>query len=139
MAKMLYELKGKSLDNLHKNAFSGTNGEDAVEPIEYFFRFVDPIDLPNVDLTAKFLKKYYPPSRIGRISTHMKWDPTNQKFENWLASKFVNYKTMDIFTKGALWDYWKTGSDETEPTDENFPILRKNTGVMRMKQPKSLR
>ncbi|GKE36938.1 hypothetical protein Tco_1460343 [Tanacetum coccineum] len=59
----------------------------------------------------------------------MKWDPTNQKFENWLASKFVNYKTMDIFTKGALWDYWKTGSDETEPTDENFPILRKNTGV----------
>ncbi|GJS40408.1 hypothetical protein Tco_0565451 [Tanacetum coccineum] len=48
----------------------------------------------------------------------IRWDPTNPKFENWLASKFVNYKTMDIFTKGALWDYWKMGSDEIEPTDE---------------------
>ncbi|GJV22298.1 hypothetical protein Tco_1371318 [Tanacetum coccineum] len=25
---------------------------------------------------------------------------------------------MDIFTKGALWDYWKMGSDEIEPTDD---------------------
>ncbi|GJY37576.1 hypothetical protein Tco_0423940 [Tanacetum coccineum] len=25
---------------------------------------------------------------------------------------------MDIFTKGALWDYWKLGSDEIEPTNE---------------------
>ncbi|GKB11245.1 hypothetical protein Tco_0845168 [Tanacetum coccineum] len=46
-------------------------------------------------------------------------------FENWLALKFVNYKTMDIFTKGVLWDYWKTGSDETEPTNEKFPYLKK--------------
>ncbi|GKC60246.1 hypothetical protein Tco_1087844 [Tanacetum coccineum] len=29
----------------------------------------------------------------------------------------MNYKTMDIFTNGALWDYWKLGSDEIEPTD----------------------
>ncbi|GJZ39098.1 hypothetical protein Tco_0585661 [Tanacetum coccineum] len=34
--KNAYELKGKFLDDLHKNAFSGTNGEDAVEHIEYF-------------------------------------------------------------------------------------------------------
>ncbi|GJY75940.1 hypothetical protein Tco_0481056 [Tanacetum coccineum] len=26
--------------------------------------------------------------------------------------------TMDIFTKGALWDYWKLGSDEVERTNE---------------------
>ncbi|GKF86001.1 hypothetical protein Tco_0253828 [Tanacetum coccineum] len=25
--------------------------------------------------------------------------------------------TIDIFTKGALWDYWKLGSDKIEPTD----------------------
>nr|GEY03923.1 hypothetical protein [Tanacetum cinerariifolium] len=25
---------------------------------------------------------------------------------------------MHIFTKGALWDYWKLGSDEVEPTNE---------------------
>ncbi|GKD03112.1 hypothetical protein Tco_1178086, partial [Tanacetum coccineum] len=47
--KNAYELKGKFLDDLHKNAFSGTNGEDAVEHIEYFLKIVDPIDLPNVN------------------------------------------------------------------------------------------
>nr|GEY77985.1 hypothetical protein [Tanacetum cinerariifolium] len=31
---------------------------------------------------------------------------------------------MDIFTKRALWDYWKTGSNETEPTNEKFPNLK---------------
>ncbi|GJT05918.1 hypothetical protein Tco_0840380 [Tanacetum coccineum] len=47
--KNAYELKGKFLDDLHKNAFSGTNGEDAVEHIEYFLKIIDPIDLPNVN------------------------------------------------------------------------------------------
>ncbi|GJS63127.1 hypothetical protein Tco_0677691 [Tanacetum coccineum] len=155
--KNAYELKEKFLDDLHNNAFGGTNGEDAVKHIEYFLRIVDPIDLPNenhdklrvvvfsislvggarrwfdeikgsidswVDLTAKFFGKYYPPSRTGKINTQMiRWDPTNPKFENWLASKFVNYKTMDIFTKGALWDYWKLGSEEIEPTNEELSDL----------------
>nr|GEW07352.1 hypothetical protein [Tanacetum cinerariifolium] len=44
-----YELKGKFLDDLHKNSFSCTNGEDAVEHIEYFLNFFDPIDLPNMN------------------------------------------------------------------------------------------
>ncbi|GKB52997.1 hypothetical protein Tco_0903750 [Tanacetum coccineum] len=30
---------------------------------------------------------------------------------------------MDIFTKGALWDYWKLGSDEIEPTNEESADL----------------
>nr|GEZ61025.1 hypothetical protein [Tanacetum cinerariifolium] len=30
----------------------------------------------------------------------------------------MNYMTMDIFTKGALWDYWKLGSGNIEPTNE---------------------
>nr|GEW95480.1 hypothetical protein [Tanacetum cinerariifolium] len=47
--KNAYELKRKFLDDLHKNGFSGTNGEDAVEHIEYFLKIVDPIDLPNVN------------------------------------------------------------------------------------------
>ncbi|GJZ29893.1 hypothetical protein Tco_0574940 [Tanacetum coccineum] len=47
--KNAYELKGKFLDDLNKNAFSSTNGEDAVEHIEYFLRIVDPINLPNVN------------------------------------------------------------------------------------------
>nr|GEZ59940.1 hypothetical protein [Tanacetum cinerariifolium] len=45
--KNAYELKGKFLDDLHKNAFSGTHGEDTTEHIEYFLKIVDPIDLPN--------------------------------------------------------------------------------------------
>ncbi|GKC24500.1 hypothetical protein Tco_1026650 [Tanacetum coccineum] len=45
--KDAYELKGKFLDDLPNNAFSGTNGEDAVEHIENFLKIVDPLDLPN--------------------------------------------------------------------------------------------
>nr|GEU62957.1 hypothetical protein [Tanacetum cinerariifolium] len=47
--KNAYELKEKFLDDLHKNAFSGTNREDAIEHIEYIIKIVDPIDLPNVN------------------------------------------------------------------------------------------
>nr|GEW51058.1 hypothetical protein [Tanacetum cinerariifolium] len=47
--QIAYELEGKFLNDLHKNAFSGTNGEDVVVHIEYFLKFVNPIDLPNVN------------------------------------------------------------------------------------------
>ncbi|GJW03638.1 hypothetical protein Tco_1562494 [Tanacetum coccineum] len=77
-----------------------------------------------VDLTAKFFRKYYPPSRIeGKNTPVKKWDPANPRFEGWLAIKFVNYKTMDIFTKGALWDYWKMGGDEIEVSDDESSDL----------------
>ncbi|GKD64984.1 hypothetical protein Tco_1307092 [Tanacetum coccineum] len=86
--KNAYELKGKFLDDLHNNAFSGTNEEDAVEHIKYFLKIVDPIDLPNV----------------------------NQ--DKLRVVVFPILLPMDIFTKGALWDYCKLGSDEIEPTSE---------------------
>ncbi|GJS58558.1 hypothetical protein Tco_0653342 [Tanacetum coccineum] len=44
-----YELKGKFLDDLHNNAFSGTNGKDEVKHIEYYLKIIDPIKLSNVD------------------------------------------------------------------------------------------
>ncbi|GKB19131.1 hypothetical protein Tco_0853054 [Tanacetum coccineum] len=47
--KNAYELKGKFLDDLHNNAFSRTNGKDAVEHIEYYLKIIDPIKLPNVN------------------------------------------------------------------------------------------
>ncbi|GKB78063.1 hypothetical protein Tco_0944958 [Tanacetum coccineum] len=62
--KNAYELKGKFLDDLHKNAFSGTNGEDAVEHIEYFLKIVDPIDLPNVN-QDKLRVVVFPISLVG--------------------------------------------------------------------------
>ncbi|GJV11731.1 hypothetical protein Tco_1353272 [Tanacetum coccineum] len=86
--KNAYELKGKFLDDLHNNAFSGTNEEDAVEHIKYFLKIVDPIDLPNV----------------------------NQ--DKLRVVVFPILLPMDIFTKGTLWDYCKSGSDEIEPTSE---------------------
>ncbi|GJR52381.1 hypothetical protein Tco_1402902 [Tanacetum coccineum] len=155
--KNAYELKGKFLDDLHNNAFSGINGKDTIEHIEYFLKIVGPINLPNVDhdkprvvvfpillvggarrwfdgiiesitcwvdLTAKCFGKYYPPSRIeGNNTFVIKWDPANLRFEGWLATKFVNYKTMDIFTKGALWDYWKMGGDEIEVSGDESSDL----------------
>ncbi|GJY51409.1 hypothetical protein Tco_0442256 [Tanacetum coccineum] len=48
--KNAYELKGKFLDDLHNNGFSGTNGKDAVEHIEYYLKIIDPIKLPSVDI-----------------------------------------------------------------------------------------
>ncbi|GKC50188.1 hypothetical protein Tco_1072933 [Tanacetum coccineum] len=155
--KNAYELKGKFLDDIHNNAFSGTNRKDAVEHIEYFLKIVGTINLPNVDLdklrvvvflislvggarrwfngikesitcwadlTVILFGKYYPPSRIeGNNTSMIKWDPTNPRFEGCLATKFVNYKTMDIFTKGALWDYWKMGGDEIEVSDDESSDL----------------
>ncbi|GJW20236.1 hypothetical protein Tco_0030858 [Tanacetum coccineum] len=47
--KNAFELKGKLLDDLHSNAFSGTNRKDAVEHIEYYLKIIDPIKLPNID------------------------------------------------------------------------------------------
>nr|GFD47417.1 hypothetical protein [Tanacetum cinerariifolium] len=47
--KNAYDMRGKFLDDLHNNALSGTNGEDAIEHIEYFLKTVDPIDLSNVN------------------------------------------------------------------------------------------
>ncbi|GJY10201.1 hypothetical protein Tco_0378386 [Tanacetum coccineum] len=155
--KNAYEVKGKFLDDMHNKAFSGTNGKDTVEHIEYYLKIIDLIKLPNVDhdkhrivvflislaegtrrwfdrtkesitcwvdLTAKFFGKYYPPSRIeGNNTPVIIWDPSNPRFEGWLAKKFVNYKTMDIFTKGALWDYWKMGSNEIEVSDNESSDL----------------
>nr|GEU82536.1 hypothetical protein [Tanacetum cinerariifolium] len=47
--KNAYELRGKFLDDLHNNAFSGTNEKDAVGHNEYNLKIVDPVRLPNVD------------------------------------------------------------------------------------------
>ncbi|GJZ13663.1 hypothetical protein Tco_0548893 [Tanacetum coccineum] len=78
-----------------------------------------------VDLTANFFGNYYPPSRIeGNNTPVIKWDPANPRFEGWLATKFVKYKMIHIFTKGALWDYWKMGGDEIKASDNEYFDLK---------------
>ncbi|GJV49621.1 hypothetical protein Tco_1439833 [Tanacetum coccineum] len=83
--KNAYELKGKFLDDLHKNAFSGTNREDAVEHIKYFLKIVDPIDLPNVNQDK--LKRSCFPNLIGALWDYWKLginevEPANEKTLN---------------------------------------------------------
>ncbi|GKA05498.1 hypothetical protein Tco_0684618 [Tanacetum coccineum] len=84
--KNAYELKGKFVDYLHNNAFSGTNGEDAVEHIEYFLRIVDPIDLLNVNHDKLVL--VFPNSLVGDA---WKWfDEIKGSINSWvdLTAKF---------------------------------------------------
>ncbi|GJZ06604.1 hypothetical protein Tco_0540397 [Tanacetum coccineum] len=50
----------------------------------------------------------------------MRYDPSNVAFTKWLGSKKFNYKTIDHYTKKALWIYWIRGDDEVELTDEEF-------------------
>ncbi|GKB59636.1 hypothetical protein Tco_0915822 [Tanacetum coccineum] len=50
----------------------------------------------------------------------MGYDPSDVAFTEWLGSNFFNYKTMDHYTKKALWIYWIRGDDEVEFTDEEF-------------------
>nr|GEV16408.1 hypothetical protein [Tanacetum cinerariifolium] len=105
--KNAYELKDNFLDDLRNNAFSETNGEDAVEHIEYFLRIVDPIDLPNVNQDK--LRVLVSP--ISLVGDTWKW-----------------FDEIKGSINRALWDYWKTGSDETEPMNEKFPNLKKEYG-----------
>ncbi|GKC36984.1 hypothetical protein Tco_1049368 [Tanacetum coccineum] len=106
--KRAYELKGRFFVDLRNNAFSGTNGEDAVKHIEYFLKISDPINLPNVN--------------YERLKLVMK-KPTNIMFEEWLASKFANHMTMDPFTKKVLQDFWKKNDDQGGVIDGGFSGL----------------
>ncbi|GJR17862.1 hypothetical protein Tco_0966389 [Tanacetum coccineum] len=107
--KAAYELKRRFLDDLHENAFSGTNEEDTVKHIEYFLKITDPIDLPNAQLLLE-----------------AKWDPTNTMFEKGLALKFANHMLMDPFTKNALWDFLKKVDDQE---DRNQLVRLRNNVV----------
>ncbi|GJZ78123.1 hypothetical protein Tco_0642795 [Tanacetum coccineum] len=53
-------------------------------------------------------------------NSEVKWDPDNIEFELWLALKFRNHKTMDEYTKNALWNYWRNGNDKEMITDNEL-------------------
>ncbi|GJV25333.1 hypothetical protein Tco_1378028 [Tanacetum coccineum] len=82
--------------------------------------------------------------RTHGSDNNMEYDPTNVEFTEWLASKFYNHKTMDQYTKNALWIYWTRGDDEVELTykessdsddddDEVAKIFRINTNISLLK------
>ncbi|GJR15346.1 VIER F-box protein 2 [Tanacetum coccineum] len=72
---------------------------------------------------------------VNGINTDVECDPTNVEFLKWLASKFNNHKTMDWYTKNALWLYWKRGDDEEvltydELSDLKEESLREDTDIV---------
>ncbi|GJX46504.1 hypothetical protein Tco_0271694 [Tanacetum coccineum] len=109
-----YELKGKFLDDLRKNASSGTNGEEAVEHIVYFLKIVDVISLPNVNYERLRLS-IFPISLVGNAS---KWfDEFKGSITTWVDLELFTYdikRTMDYE------DYENRLNDEPEePWSEN--------------------
>ncbi|GJZ42593.1 hypothetical protein Tco_0589848 [Tanacetum coccineum] len=132
--KNAFELKGKFLDDLHNNAFSGTNGKDAVEHIEYYLKIIDPIKLPNVD-HDKLIIVVFPILLAGGARRWIQliqdskdgWLQSSQSIKRWIYSpkelcgitgKQVVIKLRDLMM--------------------NLLIL-KNTRVIRQKPPKFLR
>ncbi|GJZ71324.1 hypothetical protein Tco_0635175 [Tanacetum coccineum] len=120
-----FELKDQILKELRDNTFSRTNGEDTVQHIEKVLEMVDLFTTPNettgqlllhifsITLTEHASKWFRDELDEGSngIDTDVECDPTNLDFAIWLASKFSNHRTMDWYTKNALWIYWKRGDD----------------------------
>ncbi|GJS02502.1 hypothetical protein Tco_0319010 [Tanacetum coccineum] len=107
-----------------KNAFNGTNGEEAVEHIENFLEVIDLIKVPKLS-NNQIRVCVFPFSLTGAASKW--WDddsirnPDNFEFAQWLASKFRNHEKMDWHTKNTLWAYWKRGDDEEVIRDDEVP------------------
>ncbi|GJY97848.1 hypothetical protein Tco_0514758 [Tanacetum coccineum] len=128
--KNAYEPKGKFLDDLHMNSFSGTNGKDAVEHIKYFLKIVDPIDLPNVN-QDKLGVVVFPISLAGDA---WRWfNGIKGSITSWvdLTAKFFGKyyppsRTGKVNTPiiKALWYYWKLGSNGIEQTNEETSDLK---------------
>ncbi|GJZ99692.1 hypothetical protein Tco_0672243 [Tanacetum coccineum] len=106
--KNAYKLKGKFINDLHKNAFDGTNGEDAVKYIKYFLRIFDPVDLQNVN-QDKLRVVVFPISLVG--SARRWFDEIKGSIDSWvdLTAKFFGKyyppsRTGKINTPMIKWD-----------------------------------
>ncbi|GJS08490.1 reverse transcriptase domain-containing protein [Tanacetum coccineum] len=121
--KNAYELKGKFLDDLHNNAFSGTNGKDAVEHIEYYLKIINPIKLPNVD-HDKLRVVVFPISLAGGVR---RWfDITKESITCWVnltANFFGKYYPPSCIEGNNT---PKMGGDEIEVSDDESSDLEEH-------------
>nr|GEW31542.1 hypothetical protein [Tanacetum cinerariifolium] len=69
----MIELKGRFLIKLTNNAFSETNGEDAVEQVKKFLKIVDSLNVPNVS-HDRLSVSIFPVSLTGALSEWFKDD-----------------------------------------------------------------
>ncbi|GKA14274.1 hypothetical protein Tco_0693920 [Tanacetum coccineum] len=122
--KNAYELKGKFLDDLHNNAFSGTNGKDAFEHIEYYQKIIDPIKLPNLD-HDKLRIVVFPISLAG--GTRRWFDRTKESITCWVeltANFFRKYYPPSRIEGNNTPEYWKMSGDEIEVSDVESSNLK---------------
>ncbi|GJX64711.1 putative reverse transcriptase domain-containing protein [Tanacetum coccineum] len=129
-----YELKGKFLNDLHNNAFDGTNREDAVKHIEYFLRIVDPIDLPNVNHDKLRVVVFL----ISLVGGARRWfDGIKESIDSWVdltAKLFGKYyppsRTGKTNTQMIRWDPTNPkfeNCDEIKTTDnQSFDLEETN-------------
>ncbi|GJT49157.1 hypothetical protein Tco_0975314 [Tanacetum coccineum] len=110
--KNAYELKGKFLADLLSNAFSGTNGKDAIEHIDYFLKIVDPIKLSNVNY-ERIRLAIFPISLVGNSS---EWFDEFKEFKefNFLLKVDLKLFTHDIERTKTYEDYENELNDELE-------------------------
>nr|GEX09184.1 retrovirus-related Pol polyprotein from transposon TNT 1-94 [Tanacetum cinerariifolium] len=110
--KRVYELKGKFLDDLRDNDFSGTIREYGVEHSEYFLKIFDPINLPNVNYERLRLS-VFPISLVGNAS---KWFDEFKEFKvfNFLLKVDMELFAHDIEITKTYKDYENELNDELE-------------------------
>ncbi|GJR62963.1 hypothetical protein Tco_1505125 [Tanacetum coccineum] len=130
--KNAYELKGKFLDDLHNNAFSGTNGKDAIEHIEYYLKIIDPIKLPNVD-HDKLRIVVFPISLVG--GAQRSFDRTKESITCWvdlttnlkLVSTTIEADSYPIRQKkGSYGPQFSEAYSEAAHINNSIPIKEKD-------------
>ncbi|GJR37545.1 reverse transcriptase domain-containing protein [Tanacetum coccineum] len=88
------EVKGRFLLELRDDAFSGTNGEDAVEHIENFPKIVDSLNVPNV--THDRLRISIFPFSLTGVSSKWWKDESIGLITAWVHLKTLLTKTQEI-------------------------------------------
>ncbi|GKD47349.1 hypothetical protein Tco_1271994 [Tanacetum coccineum] len=130
--KAAYELKGKFLDDLRNNAFSGINEEDAVEHIESFLKIIDPLELPHISYERLGLV-VFPISLTGDASEWLVVFPISltRDASEWLMNKPQSSITTWVdLTDKFFGKYYppshtgKIGDDQEVLTDEAFSDLK---------------
>ncbi|GJU69419.1 hypothetical protein Tco_1255678 [Tanacetum coccineum] len=100
--KNAYELKGKFLDDLHNNAFSGTNGKDAVEHIEYYLKIINPIKLPNVDHDKMRIVVFLISLVGGALWDYWKMGGLEIEVSDDESSDLKEYRNLDLLIKDIM-------------------------------------
>ncbi|GJY27929.1 hypothetical protein Tco_0403696 [Tanacetum coccineum] len=129
------ELKGQFLIKLRDNAFSGTNGEDAIKHIENFLEIVDSLNIPNVS-NNQLRIRVFPFSLTGAAS---KWweDESIGSIATWEEGHYNTGDLPGFIREGNLTRYedyeWYDTIEDSELKEEaliNKIILEESMNMM---------